>query len=59
MSYDLTIPPMSQFTGYGTYYFYFNDLDQTLSVNASITNDLMLVSPSAYLEVDVNTFLLT
>lgn len=59
MTYDLTIPPMSQFNGYGTYYFYFNDLDQTISVNASITNDLFLVAPSTYFEVDVNTFLLT
>lgn len=36
MTYDITTPPISPYNGYGNYYFYFTDLDQTLLVLTSL-----------------------
>jgi hypothetical protein len=51
ITFDLTSPPFPPFDGFGTYYFYFNEIDQTISVDVSSLNSVLLVIPGGYLFV--------
>lgn len=43
--------PIFPENGFGTYYFYFRDIDQTISVVVSSLNEALLVSPGIFLYV--------
>jgi hypothetical protein len=51
ISFNLTNFPFPPFDGFGTYYFYFNEIDQTISVNVSSLDSVLLVSPGIFLYV--------
>jgi hypothetical protein len=52
ITFNLTHFPFPPFNGFGTYYFYFNEIDQTILVDASSLNSVLLVSPGIFLYVD-------
>jgi hypothetical protein len=45
------LSPIFPENGFGTYYFYFRDIDQTIAVVVSILDNLLLVSPGVFLYV--------
>ncbi|CAB4129485.1 hypothetical protein UFOVP117_8 [uncultured Caudovirales phage] len=51
------LSPIFPENGFGTYYFYFIDIDQTISVVVSSLNDVLLVSPGIFLYVGGNNYL--
>ena len=46
--------PIFPENGFGTYYFYFRDIDQTIAVVVSSLNEVLLVSPGVFLYVGGN-----
>ena len=46
---DITVSPLVEHNGYGTYYFYFPQIDQTIAVLVSILDNALLVGPNEYL----------
>jgi hypothetical protein len=53
VTFNLSVLPFYPFDGFGTYYFYFIEIDQTIAVDASSLNSVLLVTPSDYLYVGI------
>jgi hypothetical protein len=49
--------PIFPENGFGTYYFYFRDIDQTIAVGVSFLDELLLISPNLYLLVGNGFFI--
>ena len=48
------LSPIFPENGFGTYYFYFRDIDQTIAVVVSSLDNVLLVSPGVFLYVGGN-----
>jgi hypothetical protein len=53
VTFNLTVLPFYPFDGFGTYYFYFIEIDQTIAVDASSLNSVLYVTPADYLYVGI------
>jgi hypothetical protein len=50
---NFILSPIFPENGFGTYYFYFRDIDQTIAVVVSSLNEVLLVSPGVFLYVGI------
>jgi hypothetical protein len=48
---NFILSPIFPENGFGTYYFYFRDIDQTIAVSVSILDELLLISPGVFLYI--------
>jgi hypothetical protein len=45
------VSPISPFDGFGKYYFYVTDIDQTILVDVNSLDSVLLITPGGYLYV--------